>query len=82
MIQKIETPITGDILQAQRPIKPQKEIHGKGFKEIFEEAKWRDKEKTRAEDVQSVSDAVGESDTIPTLYATLAGMNGKRPYLR
>lgn len=29
-------PRTGDALQAQKPTKPQKEIHGRGFSEIFE----------------------------------------------
>lgn len=28
-------PTTGDTLSAQKAIKPQKEVHGKGFKEIF-----------------------------------------------
>lgn len=33
----IGAPPTGDTLQAQKPLKPQKEIHGKGFKEIFQQ---------------------------------------------
>lgn len=78
----VGAPTPGDVLQAQKPLRPQKETHGEGFKAIFEEAIWRDKEKTRAEDVQSVSGAVGESNIKPTLYATPAGMNGKRPCMR
>lgn len=31
-----KNPITGDVLNAQKPIKPQKEIHGKGFKELLD----------------------------------------------
>ena len=31
----VGTPMPGDVLQAQKPLKPQKEIHGKGFGEIL-----------------------------------------------
>ena len=34
----VGSPAAGDILQAQKPLPPQKEIHGKGFEEIFKDA--------------------------------------------
>lgn len=34
----VGTPATGDTLQAQKPIRPPREIHGKGFKDVFNEA--------------------------------------------
>lgn len=40
-----KTPITGDVLSAHKPVKPQKEIHGEGFKDIFKVA--MDKERRK-----------------------------------
>ena len=34
-IRVLQTPMTGEMLQAHKPVKPQKEIHGEGFKDIF-----------------------------------------------
>ncbi len=31
----VGAPAAGDMLQAHKPIKPNKEIHAKGFKDIF-----------------------------------------------
>ena len=32
----VGAPMSGDVLQAQKRLKPQKEIHGKGFGEILQ----------------------------------------------
>ena len=61
----VGAPMAGDVLQAQKPIKPQKETHGEGFKEIFKEALWQEKKRTIAEGAQSASDVAG--NTTPTL---------------
>ena len=60
----VGAPMPGDVLQAQKPIKPQKETHGKGFREIFKEALWQEKKRTSAEDVQSASDAEESTNTL------------------
>ena len=72
----VGAPMPGDVLQAQKGLKPQKEIHGKGFEEIFKEAIWREKQKTIAEGARSASDAEGITNTESILYVMPAEMSG------